>query len=315
MKTATHLNALRAFEASARLGSFTAAANEIGVTPEAIGQLVRTLEAYLNIQLFHRNRGGKRLSPTQEALTVLPSLSDSFNNLSGILERLKGLSTTGILTVSTPPSVAAKWIVPLLPLFLQEETDIDIRMDITDRMLDISIGEADLGIRYGHGNWPGLKAIELVEDEKLFPVCCPQLLDAHPDIVEIPGLLKHTLIRDATMTNPRYPGWREWLQQQGFKNFDGAHFLEVNASLTAIEMAKLSQGIALAREHLVLSELADGTLVNLFPESPISTHWNYYIVTAKRPRNHVEHFSNWLEDKLKSKIKDMKAKQSARTEL
>ena len=210
--------------------------------------------------------------------------------------------SAGVLTLSAPPSTAAKWIVPLLPLFLQEEPEIDVRMDITDRVLDLSAGEADVAIRYGEGDWPGLKAIELVRDEKLFPVCCPQLLEAHPEVREISGLLKQTLIRDATMTNPRYPGWRDWLRSQGFTNFDGAHFLEVNASLTAIEMAKLSQGIALAREHLVQTELNNGTLVNLFPESAMSTHWNYYIVTNKRPRSQVTKFTDWLENRLKKQF-------------
>lgn len=302
MKTVTHLNALRAFEATARLGSFTAAADEIGVTPEAIGQLVRTLEAYLDVQLFHRNRGGKRLTATQDALTVLPSLTASIRNLTGILERLKGLSKSGILTLSAPPSTAAKWIVPLLPQFLQDAPDSDVRLDITDRVLDVSAGEADVAIRYGDGDWPGLNAVELAHDEKLFPVCSPDLQTMQPEVAEIDGLLKQTLIRDATMTNPRYPGWRAWLTAQGFTDFDSAHFLEVNAALTTLEMAKLGQGVALAREHLVREDLENGTLVNLFPGKEISTNWNYYIVTAQKPRNQVAQFTTWLDAKLRDKI-------------
>ena len=298
MKTPSHLNALRAFETTARLGSFTAAAEEIGVTPEAIGQQVRTLEAYLNIQLFHRNHGGKRLVATQEALTVLPSLSESFRNLMGITERLKRLSKSGIITLSAPPSTASNWIVPLLPSFSSEGQDIDVRMNITDKVLDLPSGEADIAIRYSDSDWPDLKAVELVHNEKLIPVCCPELLEKFPDIVEISGLLKQTLIHDTTMTNPKYPGWRKWLRQMSFMDFDGAHFFEVNASLTAIEMAKLGQGVALAREQLIQNELAQGTLINLFPSNELSTGWNYYIVTIKEPRSQVNAFAKWLEEKL-----------------
>lgn len=302
MKSPTHLNALRAFEATARLGSFKAASDEIGVTPEAVGQLVRTLEAYIDIQLFHRNRGGKRLAVTQDALAVLPSLSEAIRNLMGITDKLKNLSRTGVLTLSSPPSVAAKWLVPLLPAFLSEEPNVDVRLDMTDRVLDLSAGEADVVIRYGEGDWPELNVIELASDEKLFPVCCPDFLKAHPEIVELPGLLKQTLIRDVTMSNPRYPGWREWLHQAGHVEFDSAHFLEVNASLAAIEMAKLCQGVALVREHLVRSEIADGVLINLYPDCVVSTHWNYYILTIKKPKEQVVAFAQWLKENLSRQL-------------
>lgn len=298
MKTPTHLNALRAFEATARLGSFRAAAEEIGVTPEAIGQLVRTLESYLEIQLFHRQRGGKRLTPTPEALTVLPSLTETFKNLLSITDRLKALSKTGILTLSTPPSVAAKWIVPILPSYIQEHPDIDVRLDMTNRVLDLASGEADIVIRYSDHHWPELNTMKLISDEKLLPVCSPELLSESPNITSIEGLLQQTLIHDATMTNPRYPGWRNWLQMMNFNAFDGAHFLEVNASLTAIEMAKMGQGITLAREHLIRNELAAGSLINLYPENPLSTHWNYYLVTTKNTTSEVEAFAKWLKEQL-----------------
>lgn len=301
MKSPTHLNALRAFESTARLGSFKAAADEIGVTPEAIGQLVRTLESYLDIQLFLRNRGGKRLTPTQEALIVLPSLSEAFRCLTGVTDRLKGLSKSGVLTLSSPPSVAAKWLVPILPAFLQEKPDIDVRLDITSRLLDLTIGEIDIAIRYGQRDesWSNLNVIELAQNEKLVPVCCPSLLKAHPEINEVSGMLRHTLIRDITMQDTDYPGWREWLNLTGYSEFEGAHFLEVNASLAAIEMAKLSQGVALVREFLVQNELSEGRLVRLFPEHSLSTKRGYFIITSQKPRAQVIAFTHWLQEKLK----------------
>lgn len=319
MKTPTHLNALRAFEATARLGSFKAAADEIGVTPEAVGQLVRTLESYLDIQLFHRSRGGKRLTPTKEALEVLPSLSEAFRSLGSITDKLKGLSRSNVVTLSSSPSVMAKWLLLLLPGFLSENSELDVRLDMTDRVLDLSSGEADIAIRYGQEvSSAGLNVIELVSDEKLFPVCCPRLLEEHPEVAELDGLLQQTLIRDATMTNPRYPGWSEWFEKAANVNgssekvnrekvdskkvsnakLDAGHYLEVNASLAAIEMAKMSQGVALAREYLVRSEIANGSLVNLYPGCAISTSWNYYIVTRKDSDENVERFAHWLKENL-----------------
>ncbi|MBB6521748.1 LysR substrate-binding domain-containing protein [Pseudoteredinibacter isoporae] len=314
MKSPTHLNALRAFEATARLGSFKAAADEIGVTPEAVGQLVRTLESYLDIQLFHRGRGGKRLTPTKEALEVLPSLSEAFRSLVSITDTLKGLSRSNVVTLSSSPSVMAKWLLQLLPSFLSENPELDVRLDMTDRVLDVSAGEADIAIRYGQEvSSAGLDVIELVRDEKLFPVCCPRLLEEHPEVTGLDGLLRQTLIRDATMKNPRYPGWSEWFEKAANTNGNGekvnrkkvsnarleaGHYLEVNASLAAIEMAKMSQGVALAREYLVRSEIANGSLVNLYPDCAISTSWNYYIVTRKDSGENVERFARWLKENL-----------------
>src|SRR5690554_1736359 len=300
MKTPKHLNALRAFEATARLGSFKAAADEIGVTPEAIGQLVRTLEAYYSIQLFIRNKGGQRLTATQEALNVLPSLSEAFRHLSSVADKLKGLSTSGALTISTSPSITSKWLVPLLPKFLNDESGIDVRLDITNRLHDLTTGEVDIVIRYAQtaDSWSHLNVISLAENEKLLAVCSPTLLKAQPEIADITGLLKHTLIRDITMENSSYPNWREWLNKAGVTEFNHTNFLEVNASLAAIEMAKLSQGVALVREHLVHSEIAAGTLVNLYPNNPLSTHWGYYIMTPLNPRPQVQTFATWLEKEL-----------------
>jgi LysR family transcriptional regulator, glycine cleavage system transcriptional activator len=301
MKTPRHLNELRAFEATARLGSFKAAADEIGVTPEAIGQLVRTLEAYLGIQLFIRNKGGKRLTATQEALNVLPSLSEAFRSLSSVTDRLKSLAKSGTLTISTSPSITSKWLVPLLPKFLNDESNIDVKLDITNRLLDLTTGEIDIVIRYAKNteDWSNLNVISLAENEKLLVVCSPKLLKAHPEIAEVSGLLKQTLIRDITMENSSYPNWREWLNKTGVTEFDNTKFLEVNASLAAIEMAKLSQGVALVREHLVHSEIAAGTLINLYPNNPLSTNWGYYIITPLNPRPQVQVFANWLEKELK----------------
>ncbi|MGB5855486.1 MAG: LysR substrate-binding domain-containing protein [Oceanisphaera sp.] len=301
MKTPKHLNALRAFEATARLGNFKAAADEIGVTPEAIGQLVRTLESYFCIQLFIRNKGGKKLTATQETLNVLPSLSEAFRCLSSVTDRLNGLSKSGALTISTSPSITSKWLVPILPKILNEESDIDVKLDITNRLIDLTTGEFDIVIRYAEKaeNWSSFNVTSLAENEKLLAVCCPNLLKSHPEIAGISGLLKQTLIRDITMENSSYPNWREWLNKVGVTEFDNTNFLEVNASLVAIEMAKLSQGVALVREHLVHSEIAAGTLINLYPNNLLSTNWGYYIITPLNPRSQVKFFANWLEKELK----------------
>lgn len=298
MNSPKHLNALRAFEATARLGSFKAAADEIGVTPEAVGQLVRSLEAYLCLLLFHRNQGGKRLNLTQEALSVMPELADSLRRLSAVIDRLKGFAKSNIITLTSSPSISAKWLVPLLPVYLSENSDVDIRLEMTDRVLDLSMGEADVVIRYADCISENLNSSCLLHDEKLLPVCSAKLLARFADADDVHALVNQTLIHDNTMTNPKYPGWAEWFNQMGVLHWNNAHQLQVNASLSVIEMAKLGQGVALVREHLVASELASGELVKLFEGSEISTHWHYYLVTSKQPKPQIAAFTQWLHQSL-----------------
>lgn len=294
MKTPTHLNALRAFEATSRLGGYVAAAEEIGVTPEAVGQLVRTLEAYLGIQLFHRGKAGRRLRPTQEAQSVLPNLTDAFKTLSGVAERLRTLSAVGVLTVTVAPSITAKWLMPRLPKFLGEQPQIDIRLDITDRTVDLAAGEADIAIRYGQGNWPGVSAQSMIGNEKVFPVCSPSMIEQHPGLRTPNGLSKHTLIHDTTISSPRFPTWRDWFRNIGLVGDEGVQVLEFNAALMAIEAAVLGQGVALVREQLVQDELNAGSLVQLYKDYPVISGWSYYVVTPKKPCEKAMMFADWL---------------------
>src|SRR5689334_6494593 len=125
-----HLNALRAFEASARHQSFTAAATELHVTPAAVGQLVRTLEEWLGTPLFQRHAGGKvRLIPTQAAERGLPDIQAGFDRLTLGVERLKEGSVSGVLTVAVSPAFAAKWLLPRIERFQNAWPDTDVRLD------------------------------------------------------------------------------------------------------------------------------------------------------------------------------------------
>lgn len=130
MKTPVHLNALRAFEASARHQSFSAAAAELNVTPAAVGQLVRTLEEWLGAPLFHRTAGGRaRLTLTDSAERALPEIRAGFDRLSSGLERLKEGSMNGVLIVTVSPAFAAKWLLPRIDRFQSACPDTDVRLD------------------------------------------------------------------------------------------------------------------------------------------------------------------------------------------
>ena len=165
MKTPAYLNALRAFEASARHKSFSAAAAELHVTPAAVGQLVRSLEDWLGAPLFHRGtRPGVRLVPTEAAERALPDIRAGFDSLTLGLERLKEGLGGGVLTVAVSPSFAAKWLLPRIERF-RSEWPTDLRLDTDLKGVDFVAHRIDIGVRYGLGTWPGRVADKRMDEE------------------------------------------------------------------------------------------------------------------------------------------------------
>lgn len=278
MKLPIHLNALRAFEASARHQSFSAAAEELYVTPAAVGQLVRTLEEWLDTPLFHRLKSGKvRLIPTEAAEHALPDIRAGFDKLNFGLERLKESSVSGVLTVTVSPAFAAKWLLPRLNRFQDICPDTDVRLDTSLKSVDFSVQRVDVGVRYGLGDWPNLMAEKLMEEE-VYPVCSPILLKQqrfqHPN-----ELLRETLIHDLSLDSfTGFPTWPEWLNKADVTEKKAAHNIQINNSAAVLQSAIDGSGVALARSVMVRDDIAAGRLIRLFPEIKFESPLAYYVV-------------------------------------
>src|SRR5215475_4851775 len=167
------LNTLRAFEAAARHGSFTRAAEELCVAQGAVSHQVKALEAELSVKLF--NREHQRLLITEAGREYLAVIRDALDRIGGGTERLLQRQNTGVLTVSTSPDFAAKWLVHRLGHFAEAHSGIDLRVSATLHHVDFAREEVDLAVRHGDGNWPGLDTVRL-SPERLFAVCSPKLL-------------------------------------------------------------------------------------------------------------------------------------------
>ena len=153
MKSPIHLNALKAFEASARHQSFSAAADELNVTPAAVGQLVKTLEEWLDTPLFHRMSSGKtRLITTETAQSALPLIREGFDKLAQGLDVLKDNAISGVLTVAVSPAFAAKWLLPRLHHFQEICAQTNVNLNTNLKPVDFSDQRIDVGIRFGVGN-------------------------------------------------------------------------------------------------------------------------------------------------------------------
>ena len=291
------LNALRAFEASARHQSFSAAALELNVTPAAVGQLVRSLEEWLGVPLFHRGSGGRaRLVPTDVALRALPDIRDGFDRLNLGFARLKEGSAVGVLTVTVSPAFAAKWLLPRIDRFQSAWPETDVRLDTSLKLMDFATQGIDIGVRYGAGNWPGLEAEKLM-DEEVFPVCSPAFLAKHRRLRSPADLAGLTLIDDLSVDRQTgFVTWDAWLETVSKKVIKARPALKINNSAAVLQAAIDGRGIALARSVLAHDDLAAGRLVRLFPDIARPSVLAYYVVYRKEcaalPR--LVAFRDWL---------------------
>ncbi|HHQ2920221.1 TPA: transcriptional regulator GcvA [Pseudomonas aeruginosa] len=299
MTTPAYLNALRAFEAAARHQSFSAAATELNVTPAAVGQQVRSLEAWLGIALFTRaGSGSARLVLTDAARAALPDIREGFERLSLGLERLKDASVHAGLTITVSPAFASKWLLPRIERFQQAYPDLDVLLDTNSRSVDFQVERVDVGVRYGSGRCPGLTAVHLM-DEVMFPVCAPDYELLENGRLPPEALSRCTLIHDHSMANsPDYPTWRMWLDASGYRQVKTDHGLRINNSAAVLQAAIDGQGLALARSVMVKDDLDAGRLIRPFADKGLdcSLTQAYYVVfrpeCGELPK--VQAFRDWL---------------------
>lgn len=297
MKSPAQLNALRAFEASARHQSFSAAAAELHVTPAAVGQLVRSLEELLGAPLFHRGTGGRsRLVATPTAERALPDIRAGFDRLALGWQRLHEGSANGVLTVTVSPAFAAKWLLPRIDRFQAAWPDTDVLLDTNHKPVDFVAQRVDIGVRYGAGNWPGLTADKLM-DEEIYPVCAPALAGPHARLREPADLAHETLIHDLSMDgHAGFPTWDAWLGKAGVRGVAATRGMRINNSAAVLQAAAEGHGIALARSVMARDDLAAGRLVRLFPDIAFASTLAYYVVyrpeCASLPR--LAAFRDWL---------------------
>ena len=282
MRAPNHLNALRALEAVARHLSYVGAADELNVTPAAIGSLVRGLEETLGVALFHRSQGGvARLELTEAARAALPDLQAGFDHLARASERLRADPASIAIVLTVPPSFADRWLLPRVERFQVRHPHVDLRVDTSPRLVDFNADRIDLGIRYGLGRWAGLHATRLFSDT-FFPVCAPALASGRALPRSVAELGEHALIHDVSMrTEPAFPTWRLWLAQAAGRAdavaIDADRGLKINDSAAVIQACIAGSGIGLARSHLVAADLAAGRLVRPFGDA-LASALTYYVV-------------------------------------
>jgi LysR family glycine cleavage system transcriptional activator len=289
------LNALRAFEAAGRYLSLTRAAEELHVTPAAVSHQVKGLESYLGVKLFRRANRGLLLTDAGQA--CLPGLQEGFEHLAQAMEAVRNWDESAPFTVSVPPSFGAKWLVTRLDRFRHKHPGYDVRLDASMRLVDLTREGVDVAVRYGAGQYPGMRVDRLM-DEVAIPVCSPRLLSGDPPLRVPADLCRHTLLHHtASYQDDSYPDWRMWLQAAGVGNCDLNRGPTFSMASMAVEAAIAGQGVALVGDVLVADDIAAGRLVRAF-ELSFPVLFAYYIVSppasADRPR--VVAFREWIQE-------------------
>jgi LysR family glycine cleavage system transcriptional activator len=288
------LRSLRAFDAAARHLSFSRAAAELHVTPAAISHQIKELELQTGIALFVRTSRTVKLTKAGDVL--FEATGESLAILARALSRMRRMGDSNQIKVSTPPSLAAKWLVPRLDRLLIAVPGADVRVDVSSAAVDFARDDFDIAIRFGPGKYPGLRTDMLFQD-RIFPVCSPRLITKDTPLKHPRDLLRHNLIHlDWEAQGSPWPNWRMWMLAAGIKDFDDSTGLHFGLTSYAIQAAIDGHGVALGDSNLVADDLAAGRLIKPFELSlRAPADFAYYIIspeeTADLPM--IKAFREW----------------------
>jgi LysR family glycine cleavage system transcriptional activator len=281
------LNALRAFEATARHLSVKNAADELCVTPGAVSQLVKTLELHLGVQLFRRVNRGVFLTDAGQA--YLPPVRNAFRQISDATQKVAVPAETGLLTVSATPFFASAWLVPRLKSFQDAHPDIDLQVLTSNALADFSRDGVDVAIRHGIGQYPGL-ASQRVLTVEMVPVAAPALIVEYGKPKKPADLLRWPRVNDADRK-----GWRLWFEAQGIEDAGPARGPSFDDAGLLLQAVLAGQGAALLPAAMMAPEIAQGRLVQLSKVTWLED-FAYYLVCPEgsRDRPKVAAFRDWL---------------------
>ena len=280
------------FEAAARNQSFTRAARELEVTQPAVSRSIRQLETALNITLF--TRGHRSVVLTESGEILHQAVSAGFGRILDTARQLRRW-TQNHVTLLTSAAVANFWLMPRLADFHVRHPDIDLRFQVSDKLLDLAEESSSLGVRLGAGSWPGYDCARLAGEE-VFPVASPAVAGAF-DRPDDPGaLVAERLIH---MDEPFLPSltWSDWFAAMGEGYHDDGTGLRFNHYVLVLQAAMAGEGIAMGWSHLVEGLIGQGLLARLGSRR-WQTKRGFFLVWSNRTRlsRQAEAVRDWILD-------------------
>ncbi|MCA1441591.1 LysR family transcriptional regulator [Ensifer sp. IC4062] len=295
---AIHLNGLRAVEAAGRLGSLASAAEELGVTAGAVSQQIAKTEAQLGRMLFERTARG--LVATDFGRLFLARLSNAFGELADAVASARRRDES-VLTISVAPVFAARWLVYRLNRFAERHPDIRLRIDATTTLVNLDTSDVDVGIRVGSGNWPGVHA-ELLLEQEVFPVCSPSMaagLRTPADILKLPAVIDgHSMFT-----------WETWFKEAGLSGCEMTVRHTFNEASLVLDAAIAGQGVMLAWQTLAGFAVTEGSLVAPFGIRAKTGFGHYFVRSPSRRESKAAlAFKRWVRDEVEEGMRLLDAK-------
>ncbi|MGL4443141.1 MAG: transcriptional regulator GcvA [Alsobacter sp.] len=282
------LSALQAFEAAARHGSFTRAAEELDLTQGAVSRQVAMLEQSLGVRLFERVRQRVNLTPAGAGYAV--EVREALSRLAAAtLSAMTARGAGGVLALAILPTFGTRWLIPRLPRFFARHPDVTINFATRILPFDFALEGLDAAIHFGDRHWPGADLYPLM-GETIVPVASPDLVRAAG--ITVPAdLLRVPLLQQAT--RPR--AWREWLEAVDLPADRAVMGPSFEQFAMVAQAAVAGLGAAVVPRFLIEDELASGRLVAPF-DLAIESRQSYWLVhpTGKRDRPAVAAFRDWL---------------------
>lgn len=280
------LNALRTFEATAKVSSMNKAATELHVTPAAVSKQIQALESFLAVRLFHRGTRGLQLTPAGERYYA--HISTALSSIRHATREISGLANSAALKIRSYTTFSMYWLIPRLSSFHALHPDINIDLTTSTQWVDFDAEDVDAAIRLGEGNWPGYISIPLVPNI-LVAVCSPGLAESLHDVAD----LEHTTLLH---TIARPDDWRHWLSSVGCQATQDLSHRNYESSVLVYQAATQGQGVALAQKTLVQPLIDSGELVYAFShELNMGSYTYYFVVPENRElRPQLTVFKEWL---------------------
>jgi DNA-binding transcriptional LysR family regulator len=287
------LSSLVAFEAAARLQSFTRAAAELGITQAAVSRQVKELEEFLQAAMF--DRGYRTIVLTEAGKSLFVGVTEHLSGIASVCDSIRQPNESNAVVVGMTSAFGTYWLTPRLPEFRSLHPNIELRLAVNDEIVDLAKERIDVSIRYGTGRWPNLRSQYLLGAEDM-PVCSPSYLGSRGRLSSATDLLGEVLI--FMEGAPAFLGshWNDWFSANGVDATGYKFGLTVNNFSMMIQATLRGQGIALAGYPLIDDLLAQGDLVPALNAKPRRVSGGYFVVEPEsRARSgSCAAFCSWL---------------------
>jgi DNA-binding transcriptional LysR family regulator len=286
---------LRCFEVTARLLNFRAAADELALSQSAVSRQIQSLEDELGMVLFLRHTRSVEL--TEAGAVLLRTVSALLNQLDLTVQQIRHSVLRKSIAVTTFASFASMWLIPRLASFQNLHPEIDIRIDASDKPVDLSATDIDIAIRYGPASRMPTGATRLFGDQ-LIAVASPRLLEQEGGIQSAHDLTRFTLIEasDPQASHMDWLTWRHWFNAQGLHGVQPVRWLHFNYAYQMVQAALNGQGVVLARPPLIAESLASGELVEVLPGERNDSPMAYWLLINNQqvPNEQAKAFCEWV---------------------